>query len=114
MKELLLNDEVDEVIIQIQNIACEGDDVDKKRALLSYFENNRQRMLYQTYREAGYLIGSGPIESANRNVIQQRMKRSGQRWTLKGGKPLLNLRTANLSKDWDKVVNLVRLAAWLA
>jgi hypothetical protein len=27
----------------------------------------------------GLLIGSGPIESAHRNVIQQRMKLAGQR-----------------------------------
>lgn len=111
MKTLLLTDSVGEVICQVQDTDCKGEALDKKTALLTYFENNRHRMLYQTYRKAGYLIGSGPIESANRQVIQQRMKRSGQRWTLKGGQQVLNLRTANLSNEWQQVVNLIRTAA---
>ena len=112
MKALLLADCVGEVILQVQDTDCKlSEALDKKMALLTYFENNRHRMLYQTYRNAGYLIGSGPIESANRLVIQQRLKRSGQRWTLKGGQQVLNLRTANLSIEWQQVVDLVRMAA---
>lgn len=111
MKVFLLTDAVGEVIIQVQDTDCQGEVLAKKTALLTYFENNRHRMQYQTYRQAGYLIGSGPIESANRQVIQQRMKRSGQRWTLRGGQQVLNLRTANLSNEWQQVVNLVRIAA---
>lgn len=111
MKELLLDDQLEEVMLQIQDRDCKGENVEKKTALLSYFNNNRHRMLYGRYLEAGYLIGSGAIESANRHVIQQRMKRSGQRWTIQGGQQVLNLRTAKLSNDWKQVVNLVRQAA---
>lgn len=111
MKQLLIDDQVGKVMIQIQDTDCKGDALEKKTALLSYFENNRHRMQYKTYRQAGYLIGSGAIESANRAVIQQRMKRSGQRWTIKGGQQVLNLRTANLSNEWANVVSLVRQAA---
>lgn len=50
-------------------------------------------MQYGTYPEAGCMIGSGPIESANREVIQQRLKLSGQRWT-PDGKQVANLRVA--------------------
>jgi hypothetical protein len=39
-------------------------------------------MLYGSYRrDKEYLVGSGPIESANGNIIQKRIKLSGQRWT---------------------------------
>lgn len=68
-------------------------------------------MMYKTFTNKGYLIGSGAIESAHRNVIQIRMKRSGQRWTIKGGQQILNIRTAKLSNKWKKVTNLVRMAA---
>ncbi|MEE9373912.1 MAG: hypothetical protein V3V00_12750, partial [Saprospiraceae bacterium] len=40
----------------------------------------------------GYMIGSGAIESAHKTVIQRRMKLSGQRWSMKGAKNMLNLR----------------------
>jgi hypothetical protein len=111
MKELLLNDEVTEVTIQIQNTDCQGDSLEKRQALLTYLENNSARMTYKTFSEKGYLIGSGAMEAAHRNVIQQRMKRSGQRWTIQGGQQVLNLRTNYLSNQWDKVVKHVRLAA---
>jgi hypothetical protein len=67
--------------------------------------------MYKTYLAKGYLIGSGAMESAHRNVIQQRMKRSGQRWTIEGGQQVLNLRTTYLSNKWGKVQNYVRNAA---
>lgn len=110
-KELLLNDDLEELVIQIQNTDCQGDGLDKKNALLTYLDNNAHRMSYKTFLEKGYLIGSGAIESAQRTVIQQRMKRSGQRWTLKGGQQVLNLRTKNLSDRWCDVIKLVRMAA---
>ena len=110
MKELLLNDEVTKVIIQIQNTDCQEDSLEKRQALLTYLENNSSRMTYKTFSEKGYLIGSGTMEAAHRNVIQQRMKRSGQRWTIQGGQQVLNLRTNYLSNQWDKVIKHLRLA----
>ena len=110
-KNLLLDDQIDELIIQIQSVHCQGDSQEKKDALLTYLNNNRHRILYKTYLAKGYLIGSGAIESAQRSVIQHRMKRSGQRWTLKGGQQILNIRTTRMSNQWDKVVNLIKMAA---
>lgn len=111
IKELLLNDEVDEVIIQIKNISCHGDLIKSKDTLTTYLDNNKQRMQYKTFKNKGYLIGSGAIEAAHRNVIQSRMKRSGQRWTLTGGQQVLNIRTERMSNKWKNVVNLIRNAA---
>jgi hypothetical protein len=68
-------------------------------------------MNYKTYKQMGLLIGSGPIEAAHRNVIQQRMKRSGQRWTKEGLQQIANLRVASKSNQWDSVVNMMKMAA---
>lgn len=110
-KQLLLANELNELIIQIQQIDCQGDKLEKRNALITYLNNNAHRMTYKTFLEKGYLIGSGAIESAQRTVVQQRLKRSGQRWTLKGGQQVLNLRTKNLSNQWNDVTELVRMAA---
>lgn len=110
-KAWLLNDALQELIIQIEDTSCQGDSLDKKNALLTYLNNNAHRMRYRTFLDKGYLIGSGAIESAQRTVVQQRMKRSGQRWTLKGGQQVLNLRTKMLSNQWEEVTKLVRMAA---
>ena len=62
------------------------------------------------YRDRRLLIGSGPIESAHRFVLQKRMKQSGQKWTKKGGQAVANLRVVYLNNQWDRVINLIKRA----
>ena len=50
------------------------------RVLLVYFGNQVHRMDYPSYRANGWLIGSGPVEAACKQVVGQRMKGSGMRW----------------------------------
>ena len=45
-------------------------------------------MQYKTYRQQGLMIDSGPIEVAHRSVIQQRMKLSGQKWSVQGAQAI--------------------------
>ena len=47
--------------------------------------NNRQRMDYHRLAEEGYPIGSGEVEAANKLLVVQRLKRSGQSWERDGG-----------------------------
>lgn len=53
---------------------------DVVRQAKNYFEHYHSRMDYPSYRAAGYPIGSGAVEGANRSVVQQRMKRPGRGW----------------------------------
>lgn len=64
-------------------------------------------MLYKSYKDRGLLIGSGPIESAHRFVLQKRMKQSGQKWTKKGGQAIANIRIFHLNNQWENVVSLI-------
>ena len=107
-EELLLSDQVEIVMANIALVSCKRKAKVLQRSLLTYYENNRSRMKYKTYRDQGMLIGSGPVEAAHRHVIQARLKRSGQRWTFKGAQQVANLRTARYSGDWDSVKNLIR------
>jgi hypothetical protein len=78
-----------------------------KPTLIQYYKSNSKRMKYKTFKENGWLIGSGAIEAANRHVVQQRMKLSGQRWTIPGAQQLLNLRMAHKSNKWQEVHNAI-------
>jgi hypothetical protein len=78
-----------------------------KNRLLTYLTNNKKRINYGKFLREGLLIGSGPIESANREVIQKRMKLSGQRWTVRGAKQMLNLRTCYKSGKQGLVKKLI-------
>jgi len=71
------------------------------RKHLGYFKKHREFMQYAVYQEKGWPIGSGVIEAACKSVVKQRMCRSGQRWSTKGGQGILNLRSIAKSNRWD-------------
>lgn len=84
---------------------------EQKSKLLVYMDNNKHRMAYDKYLAEGLMIGSGPIESAHRTVLQKRMKLSGQRWGEDGGDKMADLRVAVMSGKAHLITNIFRQAA---
>lgn len=80
----------------------------EREKLGAYLSSNRHRMRYGSYRQAGLLIGSGPIEAAHRTVLQVRMKRSGQRWVNQGCDNMIRLRVAYKSDKFHLVTDLLK------
>jgi hypothetical protein len=72
------------------------------RKLIVYFENNRHRTDYPSYRAKGWDIGSGPTE-AGCKIIGERLKGSGMRWVEEGAATVAALRALYVSggKVWD-------------
>ena len=72
------------------------------RKLIGYFENNRHRTDYPTYRKKGWDIGSGPTE-AGCKIIGERLKGSGMRWVEDGAATVAALRALYVSGGnlWD-------------
>ena len=76
----------------------------KKKALLEvagYFENNADYMRYNEYLALGFPIASGQVEGACKNLIKDRMERSGMRWTPSMAEAIVKLRSLYLSGDLD-------------
>ena len=73
------------------------------RVLVVYFTNQVHRMDYPNYRAKGWLIGSGPVEAACKQVVGQRMKGSGMRWSETGADAVCHLRALFRSEktQWD-------------
>ena len=101
-RECLLKSALQTVLQSIQALAIEDQLRDSIRG---YFSKNAFRMDYQLYQQRGLLIGSGAIESAHHTVVQKRLKRAGQRWTISGAQWVLNLRVCQMSQRWDIVRN---------
>ena len=72
------------------------------RKHLGYFKKHKKFMKYGDYLQKGWPIGSGVIEAACKSVVKQRMCRSGQRWSIKGGQAILNLRAKVKSNRWEE------------
>jgi hypothetical protein len=99
---------VDIFLKELEELTCKNEVLLKsKNKLLNYLTNNKKRINYGKFIDEGLWIGSGAIESANREVIQKRMKLSGQRWTEQGAKQMLNLRTCYKSGKQKLIKNLI-------
>lgn len=112
-KQRLLNNEVDGVISTVEQLPTHRNKEAKKAKedVMRYYRTNLQRMQYKTYLDKGYLIGSGPIESAHRHVIQHRLKLSGQRWSKPGAQYIADLRAYQKSDRWSDVIDYIKKAA---
>lgn len=78
---------------------------------IEYFRFHRERMRYSDFIARGLPIGSGPVESAAKNIVQARLKRSGMRWSRDGGQHVLDLRTFLKSGRWESMWNTLTRAA---
>ncbi len=107
----LLNGFVSKVIRSVASIKpVSAKATEAKENTLKYYREHEDRMEYHKYRKRGFMIGSGPIEAAHRSVLQQRMKLSGQKWSLKGAQAISDLRCYRKSKAWEKVQLLIQAA----
>ena len=75
---------------------------DQARAVLAtergYFQSNRARMQYPTFRAEHLPIGSGAVESSAKHLVQLRMKRAGARWSEVGAQSVVVLRAQILTQ----------------
>ena len=71
--------------------------------LRTYLKNNMDKINYPEYRAKGYFVGSGAIESANKVIVQRRLKQSGMRWSVSGAQAVLTLRAKVESRLWARV-----------
>ena len=67
---------------------------------LEYLEKRVAQIQYATFAVQGYPRGSGSVESANKLVIEARLKGAGMRWARPPVNPLVALRTVACSDRW--------------
>jgi hypothetical protein len=72
-------------------------------ALITYVQNQDDRLAYDRFRAQGLEIGSGRVEAACKHVVGLRLKQSGMRWSKPGSQNTLSLRVAWLNADWERL-----------
>jgi hypothetical protein len=92
----VVEDKVEPVIAHLQYFLEIRPDL---AAVLGYFQHNAARMYYGTYRQRGYFIGSGAIESAGKQSAAARIKGPGRRWNVPDLNALLVLRCVFLERS---------------
>jgi hypothetical protein len=78
------------------------------RCQTQYFRNHEHRMDYPRYVRNGWQIGSGPVESACKTVVGNRLKGGGMRWGEAGADAVCHLRALYLSQPacWESFWNV--------
>jgi hypothetical protein len=70
---------------------------------VNYFYTHVERMRYDRFRAAGYMIGSGTVESACKQIVSQRLRLPGAQWTVTGAVQTAKARAAWLSGQWHSL-----------
>jgi hypothetical protein len=75
---------------------------EKRDSAVAYLEARLPQLQYAQFRAAGYPIGSGAVESANKLVVEARLKGSGMHWARSNVNPMVALRALACSDRWPE------------
>jgi hypothetical protein len=91
----------------VQWLANQRPENEMLRTNLNYLEKRQDQMHYPQYQQQGWPIGSGMVESANKLVVEARLKGSGMHWERSHVNPMLALRNIVCSQRWQKAWPLI-------
>lgn len=74
---------------------------DKAECEIKYYQNNAQRMMYASFRNQGYFVGSGVVEAGCKTVVGKRAKQSGMFWCIYGAQNILDIRCSVMSNTYN-------------
>lgn len=72
------------------------------RGSMNYLEKRREMINYDEFQGLGYPIGSGCVESANKLVVESRLKQAGMRWARQNINSMLGLRNIACNDRWEE------------
>lgn len=67
---------------------------------LNYLSRRREMIDYRHFRNQGYPIGSGSVESSHKHVVHHRLKQAGMRWAEDHVDSMLSLRNLICNDRW--------------
>ena len=82
-------------------VGAQSDKPEVNKAL-AYLEKRSAQMHYPEFVADGWPIGSGMVESANKLVVEERLKGAGMHWQEGNVNPLLALRNALCNERWQE------------
>jgi hypothetical protein len=92
-------------VMQEQHFVSAVETISKK---LSYLRERRAMLGYASFQAQGYPIGSGSVESANKLVVQSRMKGAGMRWAPGHVNAMLAVRNLACNDRWQAGWSAIR------
>jgi predicted RNA-binding Zn-ribbon protein involved in translation (DUF1610 family) len=91
-----------DVVAEVARLVADHSETPELAGHLAYLEKRTAQMQYPTFRAAGWPLGDGAVESANKLVVEARLKGSGMHWARPHVDPLVALRNVVCSDRWDE------------
>lgn len=89
------------VIEELQQAEC-TQPVERRERLRGYLERFQDCVHYDAFREKGWPIGSGEVESSHRSIPQKRLKLPGAWWHPDSVNPMMALRVLRANGWWEE------------
>ncbi len=96
----LKHDGPDAVLTNAQALADAHPDQPELNKALNYLLKREAQLNYPAFQAAGWPIGDGAVESANKLVVENRLKGSGMHWAPTHVDPMLALRNIAVNDCW--------------
>ena len=90
------------VVPQLRTLVATQPSNTELASCLAYLESREAQMQYPHFIADGWPIGSGMVESANKLVVEDRLKGAGMHWAEANVNPLLALRNAVCNDRWEE------------
>jgi hypothetical protein len=92
----------DALLVELQSLQQQHLQSELISENLAYLEKRRLQMQYPQFQSQGWPIGSGMVESANKLVVEARLKGAGMHWQRTNVNPMLALRNIICSDRWSE------------
>jgi hypothetical protein len=101
-QKLLDRGKIENLVGVLRAIKSDNAEIAEKLQIeADYFQRNRERMRYPTFRRQHLSVGSGVIEAGCKTVVAVRLKRSGMFWTVRGANAIVALRCCQLNGEFE-------------
>ncbi|MFL5657642.1 MAG: hypothetical protein ACJ8CB_26105 [Ktedonobacteraceae bacterium] len=91
-----------QVLADLRALQASHPEVKELRDHLAYLQKREAQMHYPAFQAAGWPIGSGCVESANKVIVEARLKGAGMHWDRHNVNPMLVLRNAVCNDRWEE------------
>lgn len=100
------------LLSELHSLQAQHPQIDLIAENLAYLDKRIAQMQYPGFQAQGWPIGSGSVESANKLVVEARLKGAGMHWRRENVDPILALRNLLCSdrwaQDWPSIVLRLR------
>lgn len=107
LRHELKQDGPESVLAELGEVVAAHTELPELAKELAYLEKRRAQLQYPQFVAQGWPLGSGMVESANKLVVEDRLKGAGMHWVEGSVNPMLALRNAWCNDRWDETWMLI-------